>query len=74
MENLNWFMFATVGVITCMAIGTLFVLGCIFTGSVQFIVSWIYGEYLPGIVAGLMTLVYIHRCKKEDERTNNEEA
>lgn len=66
MSNLDWNKIAVIEIVALLAIATLFILGCIVTGSVQFIVSWICSDYILGVVCGIAAMIYLTKCMKDD--------
>lgn len=74
MEKLNWNVIAIIAITAMIAIGTLFILGCLMTGSVRLIMSWICSDYILGLIFGIGALMYLRKSMKEDKAQEKEKA
>lgn len=72
MKTMTWNEITTMAIIACLVIATLFIIGCIITGSVQFIMSWICTDYILGLIFGVWVLTYLRKNMKKGETKEDE--
>lgn len=72
MENLNWDMIAMVMIAIIMVVGTVVAVCCLIYGAAQWLITWVFSDYILGMVVGLFALVHLSRYVKKDKSEEDE--